>query len=383
VRLAVYTDYSYRREGDAVFAERAFVLFLARLATSLERMVVLGRLDPSPGPSHYRLPAEIEFVPLPHYESQVRPLQLSSSLVRSLARFWRVLPDVDCVWLLGPHPVALAFALLARARRRQVVLGVRQDLPAYARSRRPKRRWTHLAAAMLDAAYRALARRFPTVVVGPQLARRYRAAPHLLSVSVSLVESSEIVSPELAHARPYEGELRALTVGRLEAEKNPLLLADVIARLDGDRRWRLLVCGEGPLAQPLQARLAALGARDRAELRGYVPIDGGLRALYRSSHALLHVSWTEGLPQVLFEAFAAGLPVVATAVGGVAEAVGEAALLVPPGDADAAARALARVADDAELRARLVDAGLALARERTIETESARVLEFLSAATGG
>jgi glycosyltransferase involved in cell wall biosynthesis len=380
MRLAVYTDYSYRQEGDAVFGERAFVLFLARLAASLERMVILGRLDPAAGSSHYRLPAEIEFVALPHYESQVHPIQLSRSLSRSLIRFWRVLDRVDCVWLLGPHPVALAFALLARLRRKKVVLGVRQDLPAYARSRRPKRRWTHLAADLLDATYRALARRFPTVVVGPQLARRYRAAPRLLPISVSLVERSEIVSAEEARKRRYEGELRALAVGRLETEKNPLLLADVLARLDGERRWRLVVCGEGALSRSLEERLAALGARDRAELRGYVAIDGGLRDLYRSSHAFLHVSWTEGVPQVLFEAFAAGLPVVATAVGGVAEAVGDAALLVPPGDADAAARALARIAGDPDLRARLVEAGLALASERTIESETARVLEFLVAA---
>jgi glycosyltransferase involved in cell wall biosynthesis len=382
MRLAVYTDYSYRREGDAVFGERAFVLFLARLARSVERMVIVGRLDPAGGRSHYRLPPAIEFVALPHYESQVRPLQLLRSLSGSLIRFWRVLGGVDCVWLLGPHPVALAFALLARVRRRRVVLGVRQDLPAYARSRRPERRWTHFAADLLDAAYRALARRFPTIVVGPQLARRYQAAPRLLPISVSLVERSEIVSATDAHARRYDGELCALAVGRLETEKNPLLLADVLARLDGDRRWRLLVCGEGQLARPLEARLAALGTRDRAELRGYVAIDGGLRELYRASHAFLHVSWTEGVPQVLFEAFAAGLPVVATAVGGVAEAVGDAALVVPPGDADAAARALTRIAGDAELRARLVDAGLALARKRTIESETAHVLEFLSAAGG-
>jgi glycosyltransferase involved in cell wall biosynthesis len=383
MRLAVYTDYSYRRAGDAVFGERAFVLFLARLAESLERMVILGRLDPAGGSSHYRLPAEIEFVALPHYESQVRPLQLSRSLARSLIHFWRVLGSVDCVWLLGPHPVALAFAALARLRRRKVVLGVRQDLPAYARSRRPARRWTHVAADLLDAAYRALARRFPTVVVGPQLARRYQAAARLLPISVSLVERSEIVSAQDARARRYDGELRALAVGRLETEKNPLLLADVLARLDDDRRWRLVVCGEGELEPRLEDRLATLGERARAELRGYVAIDGGLRELYRASHAFLHVSWTEGVPQVLFEAFAAGLPVVATSVGGVAEAVGDAALLVPPGDADAAARALARVAGDVELRARLIDAGLALVRERTIESETARLLEFLSAAADG
>ena len=70
---------------------------------------------------------------------------------------------------------------------------------------------------------------------------------------------------------------------------------------------------------------------DRAELLGYLPIHGGLMDRYRSVNAFLHVSWTEGMPQVLLEAFAAGTPVVATAVGGVPEAAGDAALLIPAG----------------------------------------------------
>ena len=65
MRLVVYTDYSYRRAGDGVYAERAFVLFLARIAASLEHTVVVGRLDPRPGAARYRLPDAVEFVPLP------------------------------------------------------------------------------------------------------------------------------------------------------------------------------------------------------------------------------------------------------------------------------------------------------------------------------
>src|SRR5204863_7658467 len=135
--------------------------------------------------------------------------------------------------------------------------------------------------------------------------------------------------------------LQILTVGRIDAAKNPLLLADALARLsDGERRWRLVVCGVGPMEEPLARRLEELGVSDRAELRGYVPVDAGLLELYRESHAFLHVSWTEGVPQILFECFASRLPMVATEVGGVPEAVGPAALLVPPGDAGAAAEAL-------------------------------------------
>ena len=71
-----------------------------------------------------------------------------------------------------------------------------------------------------------------------------------------------------------------------------------------------------------------------------MPIDSGLWERYRRSHVLVHVSHTEGVPQVLLEAFAARLPVVATSVGGVAEVVRDLGWLVPVDDADAAARAL-------------------------------------------
>ncbi len=128
----------------------------------------------------------------------------------------------------------------------------------------------------------------------------------------------------------------------------------------------------------LAARLRELGVAEHAELLGYVPIEQGLLDLYRTSHAFLHVSFSEGLPQVLFEAFAAALPVVATAVGGVPEAVGDAGILIPPADAAAAADALQRLADDDALRERLVSGGIERVRERTLEAESGRVAAFVT-----
>ena len=122
------------------------------------------------------------------------------------------------------------------------------------------------------------------------------------------------------------------------------------------------------------------GFAEYAELVGYVPFGEGLFELYRSSHAFLHVSWTEGFPQVLVEAFACGLPVVATDVGGVRAGVGSAALLVGPGDPQAAADALERIARDADLRAQLVRAGRDRASELTLEAQIERLAAFLAAA---
>jgi glycosyltransferase involved in cell wall biosynthesis len=126
--------------------------------------------------------------------------------------------------------------------------------------------------------------------------------------------------------------------------------------------------------------LSELGLDDRVEFPGYVPIDDGLLERYRSSHAFLHVSRTEGFPQVLQEAFATGLPTVATAVGGVAGAAEGAALLVRPDRAPAAAQALERIAADAGLRGRLIEAGLARARKATLEASTGRLIDFLASA---
>lgn len=195
---------------------------------------------------------------------------------------------------------------------------------------------------------------------------------------VSLVSANDVFSEADALARAGEPVRRVLSVGRLDREKNPLLLIDTMASLHAtDPDWRLVLVGDGPMCGELQARVEELGLAAVVDLRGYVPIDGELPLLYRSCDAFLHVSWTEGVPQVLFEAFAAGLPVVATDVGGVAQAVAGAALLIPPGDALAAVGALQRIASEPELRRRLIRDGLGRVREHTLEAETQRLVTFL------
>jgi glycosyltransferase involved in cell wall biosynthesis len=382
VRLAVYTDYEYRSDGVRRYGQRAFVVFLEMLRDQVDRLVLVGRLDPEPGTSHYPLHEDTELVGLPHYTSLTEPLSVARSMVLSVMRFWRMLDEVDVVWSLGPYPHAIALALLTILRRRRLVLGVRQDMPAYVRSRRPDRRWMHVGADVMEFVWKLLARRYPVIVVGPELARQYRGACRTLPITVSLVSEQDVVDLDDALSRSYEDELTLLTVGRLDAEKNPLLLADVLALLRaGGRSWRLIVVGEGQLREKLLDRLDELGLGGHADLHGYMAFHEGLLDLYRSSHAFLHVSLTEGFPQVLVEAFASGLPAVATAVGGVPAAAEGAALLIPADDARAAAHELERIAEDADLRRKLITAGLERARHATLEMAVRGVVQFLASAS--
>ena len=379
VRLAVFCDYSYRVEDGKLYAELPFALFLRQLGDHCKRLLLTGRLDPTPGRFPYLMEG-VEYAPLPHYSSGAHLRGVLRAMPAGIASFWRTLADIDVVWVLGPNPPqALVFALLTLLRRRRLVLGVRQNLPQLIRHRHPGKVHLWLAALALEGAFRLLSRRVPVAVVGPDLALRYRKAKALHVVYVSLLGEERILTAAQDDRDYLADELRMLSVGRLDPEKNPLLLADVLARAArSDARWRLDVCGDGTLREALEQRLRELGVEDRALLHGHVPVDGGLWRLYRDAHMLVHVSFTEGVPQVLLEAFAARLPVVATAVGGVPALVDGCGLLVPPNDADAAAAALGELVGDQALRARFVDNASARVREHTLAAECRRLAAFLA-----
>ncbi|HTB50446.1 MAG TPA: glycosyltransferase, partial [Solirubrobacteraceae bacterium] len=142
----MYTDYAYSQVDGVFYGQRAFVTFMCEVGDSFDEMVVLGRLDPNAGRSRYRLPQGVRFVALPYYESLTQPLRVLTALIRSLRRVWRELDSVDVVWLFGPYLHSFVYALLALLRGRPVVLGVRQELVRYTRTRHPGRRLLVIAA---------------------------------------------------------------------------------------------------------------------------------------------------------------------------------------------------------------------------------------------
>jgi glycosyltransferase involved in cell wall biosynthesis len=286
--------------------------------------------------------------------------------------------------VIGPVPISIAVVVLGLARRKRVVLGIRRELPRYVRHRLGGRRWAPVlgAAYVLEALFRLLARRVPTVAVGADLAQLYSGgtAP-VLELTVSLVSEADVDS--LA-ARPHDLDtgcpVELLSVGRLDPEKAPEMLLKALARLEegAPGRYRLTIVGDGLLENELRAEADRFG--DAVRFRGHVPNGPELFWLYRASDVFVHTARTEGLPQVLTEAQAAGLPIVATDVGGVRAGLGDGAeaLLVPPNDPGALAAAITRVASDRDLRAVFRELGLARARTSTLERQAARVAAFIS-----
>ena len=157
------------------------------------------------------------------------------------------------------------------------------------------------------------------------------------------------------------GPPEIVAIARLFPKKGLEILIDAaaeLARSPGPFRVRIL--GDGPLRADLEARVRALGVEDRVRLEGTVSREGVARALAGATLFALPCTVVgevchDGLPVAILEAMAAGLPVVATPVGGIPEAIvsGENGRLVQPEDSRALRLAIAELLDDHALRARL------------------------------
>jgi glycosyltransferase involved in cell wall biosynthesis len=144
-----------------------------------------------------------------------------------------------------------------------------------------------------------------------------------------------------------------LTVSRLAPQKNLGMVLDIAAAVRDRRDLRFVLVGDGPERDKLQRRITNEWLHVR--LLGRSDDIGSLLAA--ADLALLTSTW-EARALVAQEALLAGLPLVSTRVGGIEELVGSAAVLVPPGDVQEAARQISALADNPAERLRLREEGL-------------------------
>ena len=168
------------------------------------------------------------------------------------------------------------------------------------------------------------------------------------------------LSDSQRHERPDEDDPpMLLSVGQLLARKGHAVLIEALAELAAeDVEIQATIVGAGPERSRLEEQAQGLGIADRVRFAGALGQDE-LPALYEQAQIFCLASFAEGVPVVLMEAMAHGIPVVSTRIHGIPELVadGETGLLVAPGRAVDLAAAIRRLAGDRDLARRLGDAG--------------------------
>jgi glycosyltransferase involved in cell wall biosynthesis len=185
-----------------------------------------------------------------------------------------------------------------------------------------------------------------------------------------------------ASRRNGSGPLNVLYIGRMVPVKGQALLIDAVEQLHrSGMNLEATLLGEGVRREALTRLVRERRLDDVIRLPGVVGQEE-IRDYYRQADIFVLPSFAEGIPGVLMEAMAMGLPVVTTRIAGIPELVedGYSGFVVPPGRVDALVDAVQRLAADPELRREMGERGRAkVIAEYSIEPSAAGMHEMFAA----
>ena len=222
---------------------------------------------------------------------------------------------------------ALVYALLAQSKRPALVV-THHGETGHDRLARFYERFARSLYRMVDRVFSVSSATTDSLVAAGVQRAKLRTVPNPVSLP----------APD-SNARRKRPEGALLFVGRLSEEKGLDVLLQALASARTPKQLTLTVAGDGPCAAQWKALSASLGLGDRVRWLG---VRQDIPELLAEAQVLVLPSLREGLPLAVLEAAACEVPVLASRVGGVPEAVweDETAVLVAPGDADAWSRAL-------------------------------------------
>jgi glycosyltransferase involved in cell wall biosynthesis len=327
----------------------------------------------------------VTLAPLPAFDG---PMHFYPRLARVLPRLIAWARRIDLLHCRVPSPAAVFAFAIARLAGRSAFLLVVGDLRALLPSMPYtglKRGLWRLYTDFEERSIQWMAGRSLTFANGPALSAKHARPdrPVVQTTTTTIGERDIATRPDTC----AETRVRALTVSRIDPRKGLRVLPSALRQLlDSGVDITLDIVGPtvGRPGEDEQTAILAdargLGVADRIGMPGAVPLDRLLPLYSRYDLFVLPTLPGEGIPRVLLEAMAAGLPIVTTRVAGIPDLVIHESngLLVDQPSADAVAGAVARVVRDPALRQRLIANGYATARGCTLETQAARMMKTVS-----
>ncbi len=370
-------------DGSLWESEGSFARYVDSLAPYFDEVILSVPVFDRPQPSGSRVrAANVRLAPLPYFPG---PRQFYPMLprMRALLRAW--VAQCDVIHLRVPSPAAIFAFKLAERMRKPVFLLVVGDYEAllpHLPYRGIKKVLFGWYVAFEERALRYMTTRALTFANGAALREKHeRQGARVIETKTTTLSQSDIGTREDVGAA---GRIRALTVSRIDPRKGLRGLPAAIARLV-TRGVDISLDIVGPTigqigdeeGAAIEAEAQAAGVGDRVRLSGAVPLDR-LMGMYRDYDLfILPTQPGEGIPRVLLEAMANGLPVITTDVSGIGSLIrnGVNGLLMGESSADAVADAVTRVVTDGALRRALIAGGYATARLYTLEKQAADMMQ--------
>lgn len=370
--------------GEKIYMQSASGRVAEALAEQYEKVYVCARVVHGAPPEPFDFPLQapnLELIEQPYWNSTAGSLLHFFGITCGYIRTCR---RVDALFVRGMCPYIAILYLCAWVFQMPICHWIVGDSVALLRSGLRKGRAADFISLVFALQDRFFTRAGRWITNGALICNGHELAEAYASSRTTEVVSSTIKEREFFYRVDtcQQSLILILFVGFVRPEKGIEYLLDAVSQLDPCLPWMLEIVGprEFPdYCKKLGEIVAQHDISRQIRWTDYVPNGAPLFNIMRAADVFVLPTLSEGTPHVLVEARANGLPCISTTVGGVPNTVthGYDALLVPPKDARALARAIEQVICDTELRRMLIFNGLVQAQSQTLDRFIFTVLKEL------
>lgn len=380
LRLGVFLDHSLLSDGRYTVTQEEALKFIEALnlgesITQAASIIQVEKINPE----NYNIVLEqrdITVIRFPSWKNATENvLSLFCEFKTHFAKARLFVESCDIIWLRIPSMICLFFWWIAKKKRKPLIIHVVSNLllgPKRSKYRGLVKVLARCFFYIYHIIVKMMARYGLVFSAGERLKEIYSTPLHpVFPIDDVLIKEKDIIPPKVTKGQAKH----ILFVGRFAHGKGVEILIDAIDILKSEfGQICLIMAGDGMLLEEVRRLVETRGLKKNVKLPGFVSSKRYLQALYEWADiaVLPSDSYPEGLPRVISEFWASGLPLIATRISGIPYRVKEGVngLLVTPGSLDELLEALRRLIKDSELRFRLAKGGNQAVRKFTFERQT-------------
>lgn len=386
MNLAIFLNIKFYFDGERYTADERYFKFWTSFTEYFKKVVLcVPVLTTRERKGAFKVDLKkkrVEICHLPYYENTIELYKNSFYIMPQVKKIvFNNISEWDIVGAVVPNILGISILNQARLYSKPCFAYIRGN---YKKSLYEftgfKKIAAYLIAQFLELRIKNIIKNIPTFVVGEELYNKFQKLnASVFKIVVSLISTNDIVKEITIPARLQK--IRLLNIGRLSPEKGVSYLIDGVYKMREKYGYdvTLTIVGSGMEESHLKEKIKKMGLNGCVKFLGYIPYNSEIINLYRNSDVFILPSLTEGVPKVILEALANGLPVIATSVGGIPEIIkdGENGILIPPADSEAIANAIHRLINNKNLIIDMIKKGLETIKEYTLEKQRERVIKIL------
>jgi len=320
-KIGLYTEATYSSKFNSIHSSDIFLLFI-RQAFPKNEIHLIGRYFKDNKEGKYKLqPGKEHFSKLSYYKNIAKLIMQFPYYIfinYQVIKFY--IKKIDHLLIAVPSPLSLYLVYLAKKNNKTISIFIRQETVELIRHRYPKSKLPLITALFLEKLLTIFLKRnqnIPVFTFGTMITEKYKKiTSNVIPIADTRYSLNDIISESDIKRIDWQCQIKLIFVGRIEKAKGIENLLETLKRIK-EYNFHLTIVGDGNFKSEYSALTKKLEINNNVSFTGFIPYGENLLSIIKEHDIFILPSLSEGLPQVILEAMACGILVLASNVGGI------------------------------------------------------------------